>query len=248
MSANRLIVHLPRWLRWSLLGVLTLLVIGFSVSIFVGVGREDFSHWLPPSVSIVQIALTALAYVVLLFFTESSQRVDALQRQSDRVLTRLLPDCLRRVADHGGAQASVRVGEPSGIVGRAYELDTAHARLRMWIGLNVHRVIVAYFCELPFPDDPQRSLEYMREKFAGTISGARAVGYGEPNFQLEEIDGHRFASVWLTWNLEDREDFLTHTPSQLFFAQDIALMTQSFLRTGQRHGIVLATPFEPMPL
>ena len=248
MSTNRLIVHLPRWLRWSLLFVLALLVIGFSVSIFIGVGRADFTHWLPPSVAIVQIALTAMAYVVLLFFTESSQRVESLKRQSDRVLTRLLPDCLQRVADQQGERVSVQVGEPSGIVGRAYDLATPHARLRMWVGLNVQRVVVAYFCELPFPEEPQRSLDYMKEKFAGTLSGARSVGYGEPNLLLEEIDGHRFASMWLTWNLKDQEDFLTHTPSQLFFAQDIALMTQSFLRSGQRHGIVLSTPFEPMPL
>ncbi len=248
MSANRLIVHLPRWLRWGLLFVLALLVVGFSVSIFIGVGRPDFANWLPPSVSIVQIALTALAYIVLLFFTESSQGVDALQRQSDKVLTRLLPDCLGRISDHQGAQVAVQVGEPSGVVGRAYDLVSANARVRMWVGLNVHRVIVAYFCELPYPEDEARSVERLQSAFAPTIAGARAVGYGQPTIQLEQIGGHRFASLWLTWNLDSRDDFLTHTPSQLFFAQDVALMTQSFLRTGQRHGIVLATPFEPMPL
>lgn len=248
MSAGRLIVHLPRWLRWGLLAVLTLLVVGFSASIFVGVGRPDFASWLPPSVSIVQIALTALAYVVLLFFTESSQGVGSLQKQSDKVLTTLLPDCLQRISDHQGERVSVQVGEPSGVVGRAYDLATSNTRVRMWIGLNVHRVIVAYFCELPFPDDEAGSLDRLRTVFGGTISGARAVGYAEANVQPEEIDGHRFASIWLTWNQVTRDDFLTHTPSQLFFAQDVALMTQSFLRTGQRHGIELATPFEPMPL
>jgi hypothetical protein len=248
MPLQRFVVHIPRWLRWSLLVVLGVLVLGFSLGFFLGIGRPEYREWAQPSVSIVQIALTGLAYVTLLFFTESGQSPRALQARSDAVLTRLLPDSFARITDTQGVPLVVEVGAGSGIVGRAYALQSPNTRLRLWVGLNVHRAIVAYFCELPDGEADDAFRSRLRRIFENTINGARAVGYDEPNIQIEQIDGYRFASIWLTWNLEGKEDFLTHPPTQLFFAQDVALMTQSFLRTAQRHGIRMATPIEPMPL
>lgn len=250
MSMQRFVVHIPRWLRWSLLAVLALLVVGFSAGFFLGVGRPEYRDWMQPSVSIVQIALTGLAYVTLLFFTESGQSPRALQARSDAVLTRLLPDGFARITDTQGVPVTVAVGAGSGIVGRAFNLETPNTRLRLWVGLNVHRAIVAYFCELPDDETEDAFRDRLRRVFANTINGACAVGYDEPNIQIEQIDGYRFASIWLTWDIagDGKEDFLTHPPTQLFFAQDVALMTQSFLRTAQRHGIRMATPIEPMPL
>lgn len=248
---NRLIVYVPRWLRWSLLGFLLVLAGSFSAMFFFGMTRSDYGDWIQPSVSIVQIALTGLAYVALLFFTESGQSPARLMANADQVLTRLLPQCLGRITDAQGAPVDVSVGDPSGVVGRAYDLQTPDTRLRFWVGLNVHRAIVAYFCELPGDDTGDDFRARLLEVFAPTLGGARAVGYTEPTIQFESVDGYRFASLWLTWNLADKhgsDDFLTNTPTQLFFAQDIALMTQSFLRTAQRHGIRIATKIEPMPL
>lgn len=247
MSMQKFVVHIPKWLRVGLLFFLLALVVGFTASFFLGIGRPDYKDWIQPSVSIVQIALTGLAYVVLLLFTESGQSPEALRKGSDQVLTRLLSECLGRITDTQGTHVSVSVGDVSGVVGRAFDLQTANTRLRLWVGLNVHRAIVAYFCELPAEGEANFQ-ERLRSVFQNTINGAMAVGYDEPNIQIEQIDGHRFASIWLTWSLKGDEDFLTHPPTQLFFAQDVALMTQSFLRTAQRHGLRLATPIEPMPL
>lgn len=74
------------------------------------------------------------------------------------------------------------------------------------------------------------------------------MGYDEEHVQIAHIDDCDFASIWMTWMVSTDEDFLTHSPSQLFFAQDTALMVQSFLRTAQRHGLHLSTPLTPMPL
>ncbi|PWK83881.1 hypothetical protein [Fulvimonas soli] len=245
---ERFVVYLPRWLRWTLLAALALLVAGFSVAFFLGINRPGFKDWLPASVSVVQIALTALAYVLLVFFTESGQNPAALQRRTEQVLTGLLPRTLARVTDVQGAPAAVTVGAPSGVIGYDYTLRTANAELRAWIGLNVHRVIVILFCAWPEGMEEQAFLERLRAGFADTLGGARAIGYDEPHFQAEAIDGCRFASIWLTWDIGTQEDFLTHSPSQLFFAQDVALMLQSFLRTAQRRGLRLSTALAPTPL
>lgn len=248
---QKFVVHVPRWLRWTLLAFLLLLATGFTVVFFLGIGRADYGAWIQPSVSIVQIALTGLAYVALVFFTESGQSPVMLKARGDAILTRLLPECFNRITDTQGSRVRTFVGAPSGVVGRSFDLHTEHTRVRLWVGVNVHRVIVAYFCELPEQEKEDAFRNRLLEVFGPTIGGAMAVGYTEPTIQFESIEGYRFASLWLTWNLADKagnEDFLTHAPTQLFFAQDIALMTQSFLRTAQRQGIRLATRIEPMPL
>lgn len=248
---QKLVVHIPRWLRWGLFGFLLILAVGFSALFFLGMGRNDYGSWIQPSVSIVQIAMTGLAYVTLLFFTESSQSASVLKAKSDAVLTKLLPECFNRITDINHCRVRTHVGAPSGVVGRSFDLYTDDTRVRLWVGLNVHRVIVIYFCELPSQDAGAEFREQLLSVFAPTINGALAVGYKGPSIQFETVKGHRLASLWLTWNLADansHDDFLTHTPTQLFFAQDVALMTQSFLRTAQRQGIRLATPIEPMPL
>jgi hypothetical protein len=245
---ERFVVYLPRWLRWALLLALAALVIGFSLTFFIGINRPGFRDWLPASVSVVQIALTALAYVLLVFFTESGQSPAALMRRTQQVLTRLLPDTLARITDIQGEAMQVDVGLPSGVTGRDYRLHSSHAELRFWLGLNVHRVIVILFCARPAGLDDDSFAQRLKSDFHDTIQGARAIGYDEPHFQVENLDGHDFASIWLTWDIGVAQDFLTHSPSQLFFAQDVALMLQSFLRTAQRRKLRLATAVTPMPL
>lgn len=246
---ERFVVYLPRWLRWFLLFVLAALVVGFSVAFFFGINRPGFKDWLPASVSVVQIALTALAYVLLVFFTESGQSPQALQRRSEHVLIDLLPQNLGRITDVQGEPVQVAVGSASGVIGHDYTLSSSHAQLRLWVGLNVRRAIVILFCARPADDRPDETfLQQLQDAFAETTKGAKAIGYDEPHYQAEQIDGCRFASIWLTWNINTGEDFLTHPPSQLFFAQDVAMMVQSFLRTAQRRGLELSTPLTPMPL
>ena len=245
---ERFVVYLPRWLRWALLLSLAALVVGFSVVFFIGINRPGFRDWLPASVSVVQIALTALAYVLLVFFTESGQSPVALQRRTERVLAGLLPKTLERITDVEGEPVMVEVGQPSGVIGRDYRLHSSHTQVRLWVGLNVHRVIVIVFCQRPPQLDDIGFVTLLQESFHDTINGARAIGYDEPHFQVENINGHDFASIWLTWDVGTAQDFLTHSPSQLFFAQDVAMMVQSFLRTAQRRKLQLSTPLIPMPL
>jgi hypothetical protein len=245
---ERFMVYLPRWLRWALLLVLSALVLGFSVVFFLGINRPGFKDWLPASVSVVQIALTALAYVLVVFFTESGQNPAALQRRTQQVLTVLLPQILARITDVQGAMVAVQVGAPSGVIGYDYTLRSRHATVRFWLGLNVHRAVVILFCERPAAQDGAAFCAQLEKCFADTVAGARAVGYDEPHYQLESLNGCEFVSIWLACSVRTEQDFLTHAPSQLFFAQDVAMMLQSFLRTAQRRELKLCTPLVPMPL
>jgi hypothetical protein len=248
---DRFAAYIPRWLRWGLLIVLGGLVLGFSVTFFVSVNHPGFREWSSAAVSVVQIALTAFAYVLVVFFTESAQSPRVLQRKSRHIQTVLMPEVFSRITDDDGAPVEVSVGDRSGVVGYDYTLRSANASLRLWVGLNVHRVIVILFCAQPDNMDGAVFLESLKKIFHDTTKGAQAIGYDEPHYQSAEKRGRRFVSVWQTWDIRKGgtgEDFLTHYTSQLFFAQDVALMAQSFLRTGQRHQVAMTMPFAPRPL
>lgn len=245
---ERFMVYLPRWLRWALLLVLSALVLGFSVVFFLGINQPGFKDWLPASVSVVQIALTALAYVLVVFFTESGQNPAALQRRTQQILTVLLPQILSRITDVEGEAMTVHVGEPSGVIGYDYTLRSSHTTVRFWLGLNVHRAVVILFCERPAAQDGEAFCTRLEKCFGDTVAGARSVGYDEPHYQAESLKGCEFVSIWLACTVRTEQDFLTHSPSQLFFAQDVAMMLQSFLRTAQRRELKLCTPLVPMPL
>jgi hypothetical protein len=248
---DRFAAYIPRWLRWGLLIVLGGLVLGFSVTFFVSVNHPDFRNWSSAAVSVVPIALTAFASVLVVFVTESSQSPRVLQRKARHIQTVLMPEVFARITDDDGAPVEVSVGAPSGVVGYDYTLRSANAALRMWVGLNVHRVIVIVFCARPDGVDDDVFMEDLKKIFHDTTKGAQAIGYDEPHYQRAEKNGRRFVSVWQTWDIRKGgtgEDFLTHYTSQLFFAQDVALMAQSVLRTGQRHGVTMTMPFAPHPL
>lgn len=246
---EKFVVYLPRPLRWSLLLALSALVLGFSVAFFYGINRPGFRDWLPASVSVVQIALTALAYVLVVFFTQSGQSPQALQQRTQQVLTGLLPQTLGRITDVQGQPMVVSVGAASGVIGHDYTLRSESTEMRLWVGLNVHRAIVIVFCARPSDaGDDDAFLERLKKAFSDTTGGAETIGYDKPHFQVEQLGDCHFASIWLTWNIGTEQDFLTHSPSQLFFAQDIAMMVQSFLRTAQRRKLQLSTPLTPMPL
>ena len=82
------------------------------------------------------------------------------------------------------------------------------------------------------------SVATLREAFGPTFSGARNVGWGEVVYQPVEIDGRQVTSIWTTWMIEG-EGFLKSPEKQLFVAQDIAMMTQSILRSATRNKVPL---------
>ncbi len=126
----------------------------------------------------------------------------------------------------------VSVGLASGVIRYDYTLRSEHAEMRRRVGLNVRRTIVVVFCARPADAvDHSAFPGRLSDVCADTTSGAQAIGYDKPHFQLEQIGACRFASIWLTRNIHTGQDFLTHSPSQLFFAQNIAMMVQSSLRT-----------------
>ena len=113
--------------------------------------------------------------------------------------------------------------------------------MRFWVGINVKRLSTIYFVKV----DSEQQVEELRNIFRFTFGGAAKVGY-ETNFEYAEIDGEKIVSIWSTAMADNA--ILGNPAEQLFWVQDIAMMTQSLIRTAVRHNVCLYTNTEPGPL
>ncbi len=83
--------------------------------------------------------------------------------------------------------------------------------------------------------------------FSFTFGGAEKIGF-HTFYERAQPDGHDVVSIWMSATAKDV--FLTSPSEKLFWAQDVAMMTQSFLRTAIRYKgeVNIATLVDPGPL
>lgn len=243
---SRRLVYLPDWARISAMAVS---VIGLAVSLTISViftlknGHEDK---VVLAMSIAQISLGGLLFVIILFFSQRDENVDSLRRRSDVFLDTHVARALERVTipDANVDRLSVSSLGEKDIFGYQYRLsggkDFSYA---LWVGLNVHRVFVIYF--LPVAGEPEDFIKTLRQIFAYTFGGAESVNY-KVSYEHAVIDGESVVSIWLT--AAAGHELLTDPAEKLFWAQDVAMMTASFLRTAHRAGVKLETRALPRSL
>ncbi len=118
------------------------------------------------------------------------------------------------------------------IFGRLFALQHSDYIFQLWVGLNVNRVFVIYFVPLV----NGLTLDRAKEIFAFTFGGAEKLGY-HVNYEIAKLDTQDLLSIWL--NVETADDLVSNPQDKLFWAQDVAMMTQSFLRTAHRNSISL---------
>lgn len=240
-DATRLI-NVPAPVRWIAISVLLLcLAISLAVSVSF-IGQDNKSDWILLAMSVVQIASSGLVAALVVFYSEREASFDALQRKTKLFLAEQLPAVLRRIREEGkdGQEIAVTLLELRDIFGALYEVRCSGVSWKLWVGLNVDRLICIYFVSAGPADVPR-----LRETFAYTFGGAEKVGY---NWFVEPAkrDGEQVVSMWLA--AADKDGILNHSDKRLFWAQDIAMMTQSFLRTAHRAGVTPPKVAIPGPL
>lgn len=245
---SRHLLYLPLWARWIaililLSGLLTSLAL---VMRFLG-GGSDSLDWLQIGISGVQFMGTATVVVLVLFVSQTDATIDNLRRRSRAFLEETMPVALGRISIDASRPERVTVacGTAEDLFGFDYRLDGAGGPLmRLWCGINVNRLIVIYRMRDKVPDrDQQQFAERLRDVFAFSFGGAEAVGY---KLTVEPLpEGSRTVALWLTVSSE--RDILTDPAAKLFWSQDIAMMTQSVLRTALRHADELAPDVDTIP-
>lgn len=253
---SRQLLHLPIWLKYVVVGVLAtsfLVSVGLCVHY---IGQPDNSDVILLALGTLQFVATAMAAVVMLLFSQTDSTIVDLEARTSDFLVSQLPRFLGRMTFPGmvSAQLTVSVGERTDLFGRTYVIEDGPAdarqfRMAMWCGVNVKRIILIFFVRCNIDRTAEQSLETVQDVFRFTMKGAESIAYKVPYEPLAPgLDGAaNGVSIWATVQVET--DFLTNPSAKLFWAQDIAMMAQSALRTAMRSGQVDFDPgLMPAPL
>lgn len=247
------VIYLPRWARFAVIGILAILAISACVTAVIFLlAMQDLKDTVVPLMSIAQTAAGAFAIVIFALFAEKQLSTKRLHLKTDEFLEIHLKEALRRIelpSIRKGSTINVDVveraqtvhGGRKDIYGASYDLFIDTFKMRMWVGINVKRLGVIYFAKVNNVDDALR----LKDIFKFTFGGAETVGY-TTNFEYVVLDGEPIVSMWSTAVAENA--ILGNPAEQLFWVQDVAMMTQSLARTALRNGVNLYTSAEPGPL
>lgn len=247
------VIYLPRWARFAVIGILAILAItACATAVIFLFAREDLKETVVPLMSIAQTAAGAFAIVIFALFAERQLSTKRLHQKTDEFLEIHLKEALSRIelpSVRKGLTVNVQViervqtihGGRKDIYGASYDLNLETFKMRMWVGINVKRLGVIYFATVKSADDTQR----LKDIFKFTFGGAATVGY-TTHFEFVVLDGEPVVSMWSTAVAENA--ILGNPSEQLFWVQDVAMMTQSLARTALRNDVCLYTSSEPGPL
>jgi len=248
----RQVIYLPRWARVAVLTLLGLLTVCACIAALGFFFMPAYQDKITATLSIAQTAAGAFAVILFVLFAERQLSTGKLYQKTDQFLEKQVVASLSMIevpqVKRGHTlqvsvleRASTIHGGRKDIYGANYELAMDAFKMRMWIGINVKRLSVIYFVKTDGPQDVER----LQDIFRFTFAGASKLGY-ETNFQHVDIDGEQLVSVWSTVMAENV--ILGNPAEQLFWTQDIAMLTQSIARTAVRHQLDLNTTAEPGPL
>lgn len=246
-------LHVPKSVR---IGALVLLAAVLSSAVFMTVyyvnldNPKDpkYSDWILLGMSLIHMSLAGFALALLSFYTEREVSTDILQQKTEQFLDKLLPAVLEKGSPsyqlrHTGSHVS-KLGR-SDIFGAAYELTCQSNRIKLWVGLNVSRLIVVYWVNAPALNNRDDQKKYLDDIFQYTFGGAKKVGLSTNFEPFISPNGVQLYSIWSSIKLE--QNLLLQPSERLFWMQDIAMMTESFWRTAIRNNIVISAE-EPSPL
>jgi hypothetical protein len=246
VADSRLLIYLPGWAKWvSVIALLALFCVSAASCVYFLRSGQTGGELIVFAISIAQSSAVALVFVIVLFYSRRDANIGTLMVQSDEFLRRHLRDALARISvpQLGIRGFQVHDDGTKDIFGHSFRLESGEFKLRIWVGLNVRRLFVIYF--LQHPAEEPGFADRVAKIFQFTFGGAEAVGF-KAHYERAVVDGEAILSIWLTTPTEP--DLLTSPNEKLFWAQDIAMMTESYIRTALRNDLKIFTRCLPGPL
>lgn len=246
------VVYLPKWAKFSIIFLLALLAITSCTGAFFFLTVPTSRDLVVPAMAIGQTAIGGFAVVMFVLFSEKQLSTERLYEKTDLFLTQHIVESFKRIEiPQICKDKTVSVvtltrganvhGHRKDIYGSNYEISLENFKMRVWVGINVKRLGIIYFAKVDGPD----SLVRLEEDFRFTFGGAEKVGY-HTNFEYACIEDEHIVSIWSTVFAENA--ILGNPAEQLFWVQDLAMMTQSVARTAVRHNWIFDTKTDPGPL
>lgn len=255
MDNNKALLSLPGPLKFIALALLTLVtVLALGVVVYLIWDGSQFRDSKPDlllvSLAVVQISVSAIVLLIVLLYSSRTWSSSGVQKATQAFFREDLKQALEKVsfyeASPNNRHSIVEIEDSVDIFGSVFTLTSFGKQLKVWIGLNVNRIFVIYWIEA----NEGVSTADLEKTFRFTFGGAEKLGYAI-NYEEATIpyaDGTCKAviSVWSTVKVDENE-FLATPSSRRFWAQDIAMMTESFWRTAVRNKIPLSQE-HPAPL
>jgi len=240
---SRRILHLPKWVRTLTISILSTMFIISILSSFTFL-YNNYNGMITYSLAIAQGSSGAFLLVLILLYSQRDENVSGFIKSSDDFLAIHVKRSLSLIScpEESAQNFSVIESNKKDIFGRQYNLVSGHINLRIWIGVNVKKIFVIYFVK---SDETEDFVEKLKRIYQFTFGGAQHVGFMS-HYESAVVEGENIVSIWLT--TPTSIDLLIDPREKLFWSQDIAMMTESFLRTSLRNGIVLETKACPAPL
>lgn len=244
-------LHAPSWVKIIslLLLVAAFLLSGWVVVNYIDTGRHD---WVLVAISLAQIAITGIVFLMVYFFSERDYSVQSLRKMSEKFIAVEVKGSLERIELQFDANRNpiVEVSEGwCGILGKNIKIHLDDYVAYLWIGINVNKIWCIYSFQ-DFQDGTDKSGEKLREKLRTSIEGSEQTGYNV-NITYVEPDeecGNGAYSLWATVTDKEHPYMLSSAHRRLFYANDIAMMTHSILNTAYRENINPCEHHRPKPL
>lgn len=241
-------LHAPTWVKFV---SLILLLVAFTVATLVTIAYvgEDKADWILISISLAQIALTGIVFLLIYFFSERDHSTKNLRKLSDRFIDEDVKKSLEKIELYFCGEEKVNVSvsqECTGIFGREISIKCGEFFANLWVGINVNKIWCIYTFDDLLPDRHLNESDILKE-LAATIEGAKSTGYEVGVTRLASRDKGAF-SLCATNLVENDPHMLTNSHRRLFFANDIAMMTHSLINTAWRAGIKHSDHFRPRPV
>ena len=246
------VVFLPSWARFSIIFLLALLAITSCAGAIFFLAVPTSRDLVVPALAIGQTAIGGFAVVMFVLFSEKQLSTGRLYEKTDLFLTQHIVESFKRIEiPQVCREKTVNVvtvtrnanihGHRKDIYGANYEISLNSFKMQVWVGINVKRLGIIYFVEVDGPE----MLAKLESDFRFTFGGAEKVGY-HTNFEYACTEDEKVISIWSTAFAENA--ILGNPAEQLFWVQDLAMMTQSVARTAVRHNWNLNTKTLPGPL
>ena len=244
---SRLLLYIPDWARrMSIAALLLLFALSAFFCAYLLINRTDGEgpDLLVFVLSVVQASAAGLVFVLILFYSRRDANIDTLVAHSDEFLKKHMRKALERVSvpDLRIERFAVRDGGAKDVFGHLFIMEAGELRVPVWIGLNVHRLFVIYYLAR---EERADFTARVQEIFRFTFGGAMQAGF-TANCEEAVVSGEPVLSIWLC--ADTHRDLLTNPSEKLFWSQDVAMMTESFVRTALRNGLNLRTRCNPAPL
>jgi hypothetical protein len=241
---TRQFIYLPTWVKGTILVAATLLFGMAVVAVITAISVHTGGEFVVFFISVGQSAALVLIFFLIASFSRRDANVTHLHVLVDEFLRVYIASALARVSipEMNLQTFEVKDEGRKDIFGRLLKMTNGDYGFKLWVGLNVRKLFVIYFVPLT----ESLGLAELKQIYHYTFGGAENSGYA-CNFEEAQVAGQRVASIWLTAKVDD--DLLSNPQEKLFWAQDVAMMTESFLRTAFRNKVDLTLKsISPGPL